>query len=472
MSFRLKIVLMTTSLIAILFGIGGVVLIHTSFQASLQKEEQSAVDSNELILRIVQYVGEDAEWFGENELVAVIENICTQDSIDSLRLLYGEESIFTYSSGRDISVHINQIKDIEENQVIITYFSADGDEKYIQTTTKFLLNNRTYYLDMSRNLTGIYQVRKEQIEVFQKTLLVLFFLGMCSSWIMATVMTRHLRKLTRASKEIGTGNMSYRTNIQSHDEIGELSQAFDTMAAKLEDNITLLKESAEQKEQFMGAFTHELKTPMTSIIGYADLLRTQKLNKRDEADALAYIFSEAKRLENMSLKMLDLFVADKNEISLKMCSPANLTYYVAKHLQNTYAKNNVKIEVRAEQGMCMLDADLYQTLLINLMDNAQKSMEKGGTVSVNIKMTETGCILYVADEGKGIPEAAMKHLTEAFYRVDKARARSKGSAGLGLALCDKIVQLHHGSMYFDSKEGIGTVVTVILNGGVDEEKAE
>ncbi len=472
MSFRLKIVLMTTFLIVILFSIGGVVLIHTSFQASLQKEELSAVDSNELILRIVQYVGTDAEWFGEHELVAVMENISKQDSIDGLTLLYGEETVFTHSNRMDISLYKNSIKELAENQVVITYFDTADNEKYMQTTTKFLLNNRTYYLDTCRNLAGIYQVRQEQIEVFQKTLLVLFFLGVCSSWIMATFITRHLRKLTRASKEIGIGNMSYRSNIQSKDEIGELSQAFDVMAEKLENNITLLKESAEQKEQFMGAFTHELKTPMTSIIGYADLLRTQKLNKKDETDALAYIFSEAKRLENMSLKMLDLFVADKNEISMRLCNPARITYYVAKHLQNTYAKSDIKIEVRAEEGMCMLDTDLYQTLLINLLDNAKKSMEQGGTISVSIKMTESGCILYVADEGKGIPEAALKHLTEAFYRVDKARARSKGSAGLGLALCEKIVQLHHGSIYFDSKEGSGTVVTVVLNGGIDEEKAE
>lgn len=463
---------MTTSLIAILFSVGGVILIHTSFRASLQKEEQSIVDSNQLILRIVQYVGEDAEWFGENELVAVIENVCAQDSMDSLQLSYGEEPIFTYAKETDILSYMNQVKFLEENQVRITYFEAKENEKYMQSTAKFLLNNRTYYLDICRNLAGIYEVREEQLGVFQKTLVILFLLGIGSAWIMTTFITRYLRKLTRASKEIGKGNLSYRSNIQSNDEIGELAKAFDTMAEKLEYNITLLKESAEQKEQFMGAFTHELKTPMTSIIGYADLLRTQRLNKKDEADALAYIFSEAKRLENMSLKMLDLFVADKNVASMKMCSPANLTYYVAKHLQNTYAKSDVKIEVRAESGLCMLDADLFQTLLINLMDNAKKSMEQGGLVSVTIKMTDTGCILYVADEGRGIPKDAMKHLTEAFYRVDKARARSKGSAGLGLALCEKIVQLHHGSMFFDSKEGVGTVVTVVLNGGTDDEETE
>lgn len=241
------------------------------------------------------------------------------------------------------------------------------------------------------------------------------------------------------------------------------------MWEKLEENITLLKESAEQKEMFMGAFTHEMKTPMTSIIGYADLLRTQKLNQRDQADALDYIFSEGKRLENMSLKMLDLFVADKKDVVLKKVSPANIVNYTVKHLKTTYQKNHIVIEVKAEAGECWLESDLFQTLLINLLDNAKKAMEQGGKIVVMVKMAQSGCVLSVTDGGKGIPQEALGHLTEAFYRVDKARARSNGSAGLGLALCNKIVELHHGSIEFSSEEGIGTIVTVYLNGGLHEE---
>lgn len=468
MSFRLRIALVTTLLITILFSVGGAVLVHTTFLASLEREEETAVDSNELILRIVQYVGEDGEWFGEEELVSVVNNICKQDSIDSLQLSCEGENVYTYQKKDGITQNANQVTEVEDNQVMITYFVAGTGEQYLQTTTRFLMNNQIYYLDMGRTLSHIYTVREEQIAVFQKTFLVLFVMGVFLSWVLATFLTRPLRKLTKASKEIGAGNLSYRSKIKTKDEIGALAEAFDKMAEELESKIALLKESAEQKEQFMGAFTHELKTPMTSIIGYADLLRTQKLSANDKADALEYIYSEAKRLENMSLKMLDLFVADKKEVILKKCSPAKLTSHVAKHLQNMYEKSNVKIEVNAQKGQCLLESDLFQTLLINLLDNARKSMEHGGMIIVTVSLTAKGCILSVADQGKGIPEPAIKHLTEAFYRVDKSRARSQGSAGLGLALCEKIVELHHGSMEFQSTEGVGTVVTVVLNGGQDE----
>lgn len=465
MSFRLRIVFVATILITVLFSLGGAVLIHSTFQASLEKEEVAAVESNELVLKIVQYIGEDGSFLGEEDLISVVKRICTQDSIDCMRLTNDGEAIYIYRKEKMQDISMRQVAYINKNQVHVTYFTTEEGKQCLQTTTQFELNGQDYILDIGRNLTAIYSVRKEQVRVFQISFLILSVLGVFLLSVFATLLTRPLRKLTKASKEIAAGNLAYRSDIKSDDEIGELSEAFDSMAAELENTILLLKEAAEQKEMFMGAFTHELKTPMTSIIGYSDLLRTQKLSDKDKADALDYIFSEAKRLENMSLKMLDLFVVDKRELVLKEVSPANLTKHVAQHLQKIYENNNIIIEVNAQKGKCMLEPDLFQTLLINLLDNARKAMEQGGLIVVTLSITSQGCILSVSDNGKGIPEDALKHLTEAFYRVDKARARSRGSAGIGLALCEKIVQLHHGTLVFESSEGVGTKVTAVLNGG-------
>lgn len=470
MSFRLRIVLMTMILMTILFSVSGTWLIHSSFQNSLEKEEESIVDMNEMLLRMVQYVGKDGTWVREEELIAISENMCQQDSIYSLRVMQEDELVYNYQKGDSVEAQVDERDTLTENRIAIRYYVSEKEENFLLSSMKFILNGRTYYLDICKDTTDIYKTREEQIGLFQVIFLLLSLLGMFISWVMATFLTRHLRKLTKATKEIGKGNLAYRANIQSHDEVGALATAFDTMAEQLEENITLLKEAAEQKEMFMGAFTHELKTPMTSIIGYADLLRTQKLNQRDQADALDYIFTEGKRLENMSLKMLDLFVADKKEIVMRLCSPAQIVQYSVKHLKNVFAESGIHIEVQAQTGSCLLEPDLFQTLLINLLDNARKAMEHGGKITVAVEMTEAGCVLYVADEGKGIPQEALKHLTEAFYRVDKARARSKGSAGLGLALCEKIVELHHGSIQFDSKEGVGTIVKVVLQGGTDEKE--
>ena len=472
MSFRLRIVLMTTILITILFSVGGTMLIHTSFQNSLEKEEEALVNTNEMILRMVQYVGKDEKWIGDEKLTSIISNLYQHDTIHTLRLIYNGEMIYTCQNKKSILDIMNEITQLDENHVHITFFESQNKEHYMQSSMQFSINQKTYRLDIARELTGIYKARKEQTQMFQNIFLLLSVIGILLTWGFSTFITRHLRRLTKAAKEIGRGNLAYRAKINSEDEIGALSQAFDQMAEKLEKNITLLKESALQKEMFMGAFTHELKTPMTSVIGYADLLRTQKLNKKDQADALDYIFSEGKRLENMSLKMLDLFVADKKEVEMKWVSPSKIVMYTVHHLENIFVESNIQVEIMAEPGNCMLEADLFQTLLINLLDNARKAMEYGGKITIVVKLTERGCMLTVKDEGKGIPKEALKHLTEAFYRVDKARARSKGSAGLGLALCEKIVERHHGEMYFESEEGMGTMVTVYLNGGLYEEQQE
>ena len=468
MSFRIRIVLMTTLLITLLFSIGGTMLIHSSFQNSLKKEEEAIVNTNEMMLRVVQYVSQDTTWVSEEKLIEVIENLCQQDAIYCLRLVQNEEVVYVYPKSEAILDTMKISTDLEENQIVIHYFTSKNGDAFMQSSMRFELNTRVFNMDICRDISGIYNTRREQIQLFQGIFLLLSVVGMLFSFGLATLITRHLRKLTKAAKEIGEGNLSYRSNIQSKDEVGALANAFDHMAEKLEENIRLLKESAEQKEMFMGAFTHELKTPMTSIIGYADLLRTQKLNQRDQADALDYIFTEGKRLENLSLKMLDLFVADKQEIEMKLSSPAAIVEYTVRHLRTILEENHIQVKLQLENGLCLLEPDLFQTLLINLLDNSRKAMEKGGQITVAVHMTTDGCLLYVADEGKGIPKEALKHLTEAFYRVDKARARSKGSAGLGLALCQKIVELHHGSIRFESKEGVGTMVMVELKGGAHE----
>ena len=124
-----------------------------------------------------------------------------------------------------------------------------------------------------------------------------------------------------------------------------------------------------------------------------------------------------------------------------------------------------QLQYRTEEGACFLEPDLFKTLLVNLMDNARKALDSGGNIYVWQEMLPDGCRVRVLDNGRGIPPEALTHLTEAFYRVDKSRSRAQGGAGLGLSLCNEIVQLHGGTMQFESRVGNGTVVTVELKGG-------
>lgn len=145
--------------------------------------------------------------------------------------------------------------------------------------------------------------------------------------------------------------------------------------------------------------------------------------------------------------------------------PADLVAGLLEHLKRLYAQKGIALQYRTEEGECFLEPDLFKTLLVNLMDNARKALDSGGNIYVWQEMLPDGCRVRVLDNGRGIPPEALAHLTEAFYRVDKSRSRAQGGAGLGLSLCNEIVQLHGGTMQFESRVGNGTVVTVELKGG-------
>ncbi len=118
-----------------------------------------------------------------------------------------------------------------------------------------------------------------------------------------------------------------------------------------------------------------------------------------------------------------------------------------------------------QKGTCYLEPDLVWSLLLNLADNAQKAMPQGGHIHLRLQMLPDGCRIYVFDNGQGIPETALAHLTEAFYRADKARSREQGGFGLGLALCQEIVALHNGQLKFTNRPEGGACVIAELRGG-------
>lgn len=196
-----------------------------------------------------------------------------------------------------------------------------------------------------------------------------------------------------------------------------------------------------------------------------DLLRSQVLTPDEQMDAANYIFSEGKRLEALGLKLLDMLSLDQSKLQLVPASPADLVAGLLEHLKRVYAQKGIALQYRTAEGTCFLEPDLFKTLLVNLMDNARKALDNGGYIYVWQEMLPDGCRVRVLDNGRGIPPEALAHLTEAFYRVDKSRSRAQGGAGLGLSLCNEIVQLHGGTMQFESRVGNGTVVTVELKGG-------
>ena len=242
------------------------------------------------------------------------------------------------------------------------------------------------------------------------------------------------------------------------------SRADKQRIAELETQLKSLEETANHREEFIASFAHELKTPLTAIIGYADMLRSKDMSPKTRFTAAGYIFSEGKRLEALSLKLLDIIVAGKQDFARRQYDAGYLIREVAAVSAPSTGGDGLNLNIRCEPGQVEIEPDLFKTLLINLVDNARKASKKGQTVELYGKNEDGGFAFYVRDYGRGMKAEELSKITEPFYMIDKSRSRAQNGAGLGLALCQRIAELHGTKLEYSSEPDKGTTVRVFLKG--------
>lgn len=226
-----------------------------------------------------------------------------------------------------------------------------------------------------------------------------------------------------------------------------------------------LVEEARRKEEFMGNFAHELKTPMTSIVGYADLLRTYDLSPDKRRVYSDFIYREGKRLELLSQHLLQLIVLDKQEYVFADVSTEMFFDHIEKECLFLEQKYQVCIQVQYDMARLSIEKELMLTAVLNLIDNACKASETGGKVLVCGKKAGEGYEISVQDNGIGMTQEELTRITEPFYMADKSRTRANGGAGLGLSLCKRITRLHKAELCIKSEAGEGTRASIIWRKG-------
>ena len=267
-----------------------------------------------------------------------------------------------------------------------------------------------------------------------------------------------LRKLAQISDKIACGAYELRVNISADDEVGELARAFDHMADTVEQKIADLEDTARRRELLLGALTHEMKTPMTAIIGFSGSLLSMPLTEEGRMEAAYEIHEAAKRTERLSQKMMQLISlqagnaavqqrqVDARELLERVCAamPKDAAFELAVHTETLTG-----------------DPDLLFCFLTNVVDNAIKASPAHAVIRLSASKEGRRQVLAVADAGGGIPADKIPLVTEPFYRVDKARSRKLGGAGLGLSLCRMIAEAHGGQLEIQSEVGKGTTVSMI-----------
>ena len=272
-----------------------------------------------------------------------------------------------------------------------------------------------------------------------------------------------LGKLTQTSEKIAGGEYALRSHIQTKDEVGDLSRSFDHMAETVEQKISDLEETAWRREMLLGALTHEMKTPMTAIIGFSESLLSMPLTEEGRLEAAREIHEAAKRTDRLSQKMMQLISMQENPLVMKRTINAEeLFEKVIAAMTSAAKEKKIELQTVFQADTLTGDPDLLFSLLTNFIDNAIKASPENSAIqlfagSVNNESQTVSAI----DQGSGIPADKIALVTEPFYRVDKARSRKLGGAGLGLSLCQMIAQAHGGRLEIQSKVGKGTKISMI-----------
>ena len=253
--------------------------------------------------------------------------------------------------------------------------------------------------------------------------------------------------------------MAANITLMNEDEVYEEIRPF--IATIKQQHVDILNH-AQMRQEFTANVSHELKTPLTAISGYAELIASGMTSGEDTIHFANEIHSNAERLQSLINDIIKLSELDDDDLKLEF-ETVDL-YELGEHCLASMAlqaqKNEVAMYLKGEHVPLSGNKTLLEELMFNLCSNAVRYNKKGGTVTITITTEQGRPVLVVADTGIGIPEEQQERVFERFYRVDKSRSKSTGGTGLGLAIVKHIVAQHDAQITLNSKEGIGTEIKV------------
>ena len=275
------------------------------------------------------------------------------------------------------------------------------------------------------------------------------------SFAFANTFSYRLRQIMNSMRIIQKGDYSHKVSLGGHDELTFLGDEFNDLTERLQT-------SEQKRHRFVSDASHELKTPLASIKLLTDSILQNDMDMDTVREFVGDIGNEADRLNRTTAKLLTLARIDGQQIQeSEIITMAPTIERVVRMLSGIAAKNNITIQTNLTQDspVLILEDDLYQ-IAFNLAENGIKYNIPGGKLVITLSRQDDNALLIVSDTGMGIPDDALSHIFERFYRVDKSRSRASGGSGLGLAIVRSIVQRNRGDIQVASELGKGTVFTV------------
>lgn len=463
-----KIFLGSMIVLSMALSLSGYLLITSSYKNAIDQELQRSMDQYQYIKFLLQAdLIQHQNKTSKTKLADVVYSSVSKLSNQNLPGFMNGRNYISVFSEEQTSIYSTfpadmnfKISDYDVNQRIINKIENIKGVAHVMVLGKITQKNQTVYLLTSTNIQAVIDQKEDLIRNYGTIYFITIAVGVILVILFSSLLARPIRRMSAAAARIADGNYEERLKVYSGDEMGELSLGFNKMAETIEERILELSTVAKQKEDFVSNFAHELKTPLTSVIGYADMIYQKQLSREDIKSAAAYIIDEGLRLEALSLKLMDLIVLNKQDFILEELPADELLQNIVDALKPLLESHKVTLQLNAQKEYIKVDYDLFKTLLLNLIDNAIKA--ESTQLSVSGEITPNYYLVTVKDDGCGIPSEELDRITEAFYMVDKSRSRKQHGAGLGLALASRIAQIHGSRLEFTSIPTKGTIVSIPL----------
>lgn len=425
------------------FSVAGFVSLRLNDQQIESTVEEDLITTNDYVSKVISNI-----------------NIENRDDIIDLYAKSSEMAITCYSSSEGYVAYGNKKYNPTPEQIMAMFKSTNNELSFkhhnevLAYGTKNMINGQEYYIYVQKDTSG------QKSAIANSAILILgcvFLTGSIVFLVIADIIVKPLTRLTNAIKELSNGNYNIRVDNVGQDEISKLNQGFNQMARQL-------AKQDETRQKFISDISHEFQTPLTSIQGFANILKEEDLPKEQRVKYANIILYNSKRLSSLAKNMLQLTLLDREEIELELTNYSLVEQMnrVISTQENQAMEKNIEIVFEMPKKEIFIEGDeqRLEQVWTNIISNAIKYTNEGGLITITMKKNSKDIEVSIEDTGIGMSKEVVSHIFERFYREDKAR-NVEGN-GLGLAIVKSIVDLHHGKIDILSQVDVGTNFIVRL----------
>ncbi len=442
-----------------------VALIFVLFNAFVYLEFMNVTIQNEKQI-ILANLDDEARRIEHKTLSAAVADVkqIVPDPHQMIRLVTDSGATLTSTSGPSMTPWVNGGLSLQTSLGSGVILYQHIDQRLLVATARVHLDRGWVSLQWLENVESL-----DHSIAFVFYLLLTgsiggLLLALIASYFLARYSLQPIREMIATAQAITPGDLSSRIDVpKRQDELTELGHTFNAML----DRISL---AFRRERQFIADASHELRTPLSVLEGYVQLLRRWGWDDaKVRLEAVQAIEDEVKHLKDMSNQLLTLAAVDNEDTEEHLVSITNVASTVTRRWMRLYPDYSWQLSVADDLSTFVkMNEVRLQQVLRALLDNARKYTASGGTIRVQVARQENYVVLVIKDSGQGIPPDDLAHVTERFYRADKARSRQEGGVGLGLAICKEIIEASRGTLTVSSKENEGTEVTIMLLAASDQ----